>query len=160
MGGIGSGKKPLPSEWKVITGHYKANPQRRNPNEPTAPSDEPEMPEDLDEAGQWKWLETIELMRQMGTLSSAYADLLRLYAETWSLYLSASARVKKMGVALMIKDDKTGKIAVKPNPFEVSMRMNRKELVRMEAELGLTPSAKSRLTVPKKVGAASRKRQA
>jgi P27 family predicted phage terminase small subunit len=116
------------------------------------------MPEDIPETAQWKWMETVELMRQMGTLSIAYADWLRMYAEAWGVYLEASARVRKLGTAFVTVDPQTKKVTTKPNPFERVMRQSRQDLVRMEAELGLTPAAKSRLVIPKTQGVAVRKR--
>lgn len=152
------GVKPLPTEWKVITGAYDKNPQRRNKFEPDTPTDEPTMPEELDVIGRNKWQETVGLMRQMGTLSVAYSDLLSLYAETWSLYGKTVKQVQKLGAAIPQKD-KDGNVKLRPNPFEVSMRATRLQLIRMEAELGLTPSAKSRLMVMKKAGVSERKRE-
>jgi P27 family predicted phage terminase small subunit len=155
----GQGRKPLPSEWKVITGTMRPEKREAFANEPEAPKDEPVMPDTLGAAGQKKWTETTDLMRQMGTLSSAYNDLLQIYCETWETYLDASKWVKKIGLAVVTKDNDTGKITAKGNPFEVCMRNNRKELVRMESELGLTPSAKSRLQVRKADPVSSRKRK-
>lgn len=152
------GTRPLPTEWKVITGAYDINPQRRNKLEPDAPAAEPTMPETLDAAGQRKWTETVDLMRQMGTLSIAYADLLGLYAESWAIYCKTVKQVQKLGAAIPQKD-KEGNVKLRPNPFEVSMRATRLQLIRMEAELGLTPSAKSRLMVMKKQGVSERKRE-
>lgn len=155
-GNHNSGRKPLPSEWKVISG---AGRHSRHPVDCVeAPKDEPQMPEDVSEAAQWKWLETTELMRQMGTLSIAYSDLLRLYCETWETYTEARKKVRQLGAAFVFIDPDTKKPTQKPNPWERVMRQAQQNLVRMQTELGLTPTAKSRLQVPKKAGIDVRKR--
>lgn len=157
-GNHNSGRRPLPSEWKIINGTAKASDRKSHDQQPETPTAEPPMPDDIPEAGQWKWMETVELMRQMGTLSIAYADLLRMYAETWAVYLESAQKVRKLGTAFVTVDPKTKKVTSKPNPFERVMRQSRQDLIRMEAELGLTPAAKSRLIVPKTQGVAARKR--
>lgn len=157
-GNHNSGRKPMPSEWKVITGSPNRS-KRQAESFVEAPKDEPQMPEDVSEAAQWKWLETTDLMRQMGTLSVAYSDLLRLYCETWDTYTEARKKVRQLGAAFVFIDPETKKPSQKPNPWERVMRQAQQNLVRMQTELGLTPSAKSRLQAPKKAGIDVRKRQ-
>lgn len=157
-GNHNSGRRPMPTEWRIINGTARADDRRAAAVQPDMPQEEPPMPEDLPEAAQWKWMETIELMRQMGTLSVAYADLLRMYAETWAVYTEASKKVRQLGPALIEIDRENKKVSVKTNPLERVMRQSRQDLVRMEIELGLTPSAKSRLIIPKKTGVSARKR--
>ena len=149
----------MPSEWKVIAGTERASDRRGYANQPDAPQGEPEMPTDIPEAAQWKWLETVELMRRMGTLSIAYADILRMYAETWAVYDDAAKKVQKQGAAFVSIDTKTKKVTAKTNPWELVMRHSREALRKMEIELGLTPVARSRLSVPKSVGVDARQRR-
>ena len=86
-----------------------------------------------------------------------------MYAETWAVYRDATRKVRQLGSALIDigepdKVTKKKKVTVKTNPMERVMRQSRQDLVRMEIELGLTPSAKSRLIVPKRAGVSARKR--
>jgi len=163
-GNHNSGRRPIPTEWRLINGTAICDDKRRAAVQPDMPQEEPQMPDDIPEEAQWKWLETVELMKQMGTLSVAYSDLLRMYAETWAVYRDATKKVRQLGSALIeiVESDpktKKKKVSVKTNPLERVMRQSRQDLVRMEIELGLTPSAKSRLIIPKRAaGVSARKR--
>ena len=143
------GRKPLPTELKVISGAYTINPQRRNHNEPDAPNDEPECPDHLDAMARNKWNEITGYLREMNILSAAYSDLIELYAETYSMYRQAMEKVVRVGIATVSKD-KNGNATIHRNPFETAAQKYRDALLKMESELGLTPSAKSRLHVDKK----------
>jgi P27 family predicted phage terminase small subunit len=157
-GNHNSGRRPMPTEWRLINGTARSDDRRAAAVQPDMPQEEPEMPDDIPEEAQWKWLETVELMRQMGTLSVAYSDLLRMYAETWAIYRDATRKVRQIGAAIVKIDKKEKTVSVKTNPLERVMRQSRQDLMRMEIELGLTPSAKSRLIIPKKTGVSARKR--
>ena len=113
-----SGRKPMPSEWKIINGTATPREKHAYSASPPPPQDEPQMPDDISEEAQFKWLETTDLMRQMGTLSSAYSDLLRQKCETWDTYTRANKTLHK--TPLVGVNKKTG--AMKPNPLAVIAR--------------------------------------
>jgi P27 family predicted phage terminase small subunit len=157
-GNHNSGRKPMPSEWRVLTGKgdYKPRGTIKACDNPVAPTDEPQMPEGISEEAQFKWLETTELMKQMGTLSVAYSDLLLLYVETWDTYCRANKMLRKVGLVYVNTESK----AAKASPYNLIARQCQQNLVRMQTELGLTPAAKSRLVVPTRKEVSARNRKA
>ena len=141
-------RKPMPTAWKIITGAFDKNPQRRNVLEPEAPTEEPTLPADLDPIAAAKWTETAGYLRQMGVLSIAYGDLLTTYAQTWSNYVEAQKRMRQAGIACVTKSG--GLVVIEKNPFEVALHKFADRLHRLQVEMGLTPSAKAKLqTSPK-----------
>lgn len=141
----------------MLSGAFDKNPQRRNHREPDAAADEPQMPGHLSDTAADKWQETAERLREMGILSDTYADVLELYATTYARYREAQSMIDRIGIAIVHKLD--GKVTITRNPFETASHKYRDALVKIESELGLTPSAKSRINSPKKaVGISTRKR--
>lgn len=159
MGGPGSGRKPTPTEWRLITSTPAGARRVRCEETPAAPADEPTIPEWLDGFLKTKWDRVTSTMREMGTLSVAYQDLLELYVETWDKYRKSKAVVDKLGACYPVEDGK-GRKVLKANPADVTMRAAAKELVRMQAELGLTPSGKARLFTRKRDAVSARVRRA
>jgi len=154
------GRKPKPTQIKILEGSFVKNPQRQNTREPDAPDRLPRCPSHLNDVGKKKWRETLALLKEMGIASAAYADLLELYADTYSSWRDAREKVLKLGIATITKVD--GSFVIQRNPFETAMHKYRDALMKIEAELGLTPSAKSRLHRPEKQGSgvSARKRKA
>jgi len=155
------GRKPKPTNLKILEGSFIKNPQRRNTSEPEAPDKLPRCPSHLDAAGKKKWRETLAILKEMNIASTAYADLLELYADTYSRWRDAREKVLKVGIATVTKDT-DGNVTIRRNPFETAMHKYRDALVKIEAELGLTPSAKSRLHGRERQGSgvSARKRNA
>ena len=153
-GNTNSGRRPMPSAWRAAHGHGQPPPLVSAIHPP--PTEEPKLPDDISEDAQYKWLEVTDIMRTMGTLSVAYSDLLRLYCQTWDTYQKAYKRMHSSG--LVVVNKKSG--AKKASPYALVVRQAQQNLVRMQTELGLTPSAKSRLVVPSRKEVSARNRKA
>lgn len=124
-----------------------------NRSEPEAPKGWPPKPKDLDAVAEAKWRETCGYLESMKVLSNVYAGALDRYARNYSLFLKAAALVKKHGI--MLPGAKGGHVR---NPAMTEYQKLGGELRRDEAELGLTPAAKSRLHVEKSTASAVRVR--
>ena len=154
------GRKPKPTNIKILEGSFVKNPQRQNKREPDAPDRLPRCPSHLSAVGKKKWRETLALLKEMGIASAAYSDLLELYADTYSSWRDAREKVLRIGIATVTKVD--GNPVIQRNPFETAMHKYRDALMKIESELGLTPSAKSRIHGPEKSGSvvSARRREA
>lgn len=143
-----AGRKPKPTKLHVLNGSYAINPNRQNKNEPEASKSKPRCPRGLTADGKKAWKEIAGLLDEMGMLSSSYAHLLESYAETYSLWKEAMRKVTHTGICLVSR--KNGEIKITRNPYESAAHKYRDALLKMQTEMGLTPSAKSRIHVEQK----------
>ena len=139
------GPRPRPTHLNVIAGTYDQNPQRRPENEPEAPQGWPQIPDGIDEVAKCKFWDTCRQLDELGILSPVYADAIEAYATTYSDYRRASEMVAKIGIAIVGKDQH-GNAVVKRNPFMTAKRQCLDAMLKYEAEFGLTPSSKSRIS--------------
>lgn len=153
------GRKPKPTQFKVITG----NPGKRplNEAEPEPRQGWPDMPahfEDREYAVQmWEWC--CEELDAMNVLSTADAAILEIIALDYALMREAEEMVQQFGIACTTKKD--GKVtSVYQSPYLSAANSAKRRLHVMLAEMGLSPTSRTRIkaTQPKKSGVATRKR--
>lgn len=135
-----SGRLPRPTKLKQLMG--EKNKDRINTNEPEAPEGRPKMPSGLDTAGRVAWLALCDALEVLGILSTVDALALELYAETYSGYRHAHDMVKKHGMVIA-NDGKP-----KRNPYMTEVHQHKAELIKFNAEFGLTPASRSRIVAP------------
>jgi len=138
------GRKPLNSKLKEASGAFQHDPQRRNSNEPEPPPGAPDKPDYLDKIASAKWDHVIRLFEQMGMLNQADGDLLETYCVTYSGYRQALASVNKTGQVLT-RRDRDGNQVLTRNPFSVELHKYLDRMSKLLAEMGLTPSSRSRV---------------
>jgi len=138
------GRKPTPTHLKLIAG----NPGKRaiNHNEPKPDSKEPPMPPDLDadEKAAWRYV-TGELER-MGILASSDLGIITAYCTHWGTYTRAKRAFQGDGSQDVVTT-LTG--AQKKNPHLQIMEAALRALERTSSELGLTPTARTRIHIEK-----------
>ncbi len=143
MGNRNSGRRPKPTALKLLLG----NPGKRplNPHEPTitaasAAFDVP-PPELLGDAvAITEWARVVPMLRQCGIASEAERGALVALCQQWSRYLEAQTKVRSLG---MVIESKRGPIV---NPYLIVTDQALDHCRKLWTELGLTPSARVRLT--------------
>jgi P27 family predicted phage terminase small subunit len=132
------GPAPTPTHLKIIRGDRK---DRINKSEPKPDkTKEPKMPDWLSDDAKKVWKRTLKQLRAMGLLFEADQDVIVAYVNAVVNYQKASELVDRSGV--LIKGRRDG---VVKNPA-VQIQRDAATLIRMLAgELGLTPSARTRL---------------
>jgi len=135
------GRKHKPRELAELEGAIKKNPQRYRDPVPTASSNEPQRPEHLTTEAGSEWDRMEQVMRSAGLWSASYQVTIELYCETYANYRKSLTLVEKTGLALV-----RGK-EIKRNPFSVELHKYKEETLKLLAELGLTPSSRSRITL-------------
>jgi P27 family predicted phage terminase small subunit len=144
------GRKPLPNHIKILRGMPEA---RINRAEPVPPPGRPEIPDHLDSLARGEWERIVTILDHMGLCSKAEAPVLSLYCEVYSKWLRARGEIVKRG--MVIERDIINSKGVKSgsrlfgNPavgVELACIKLMKDLL---AEMGLTPSARSRLRCDK-----------
>lgn len=136
------GRKPLPTAVKEASGALEKNPQRRNKSEPKPLRGSPDVPESLldDPVAMSCWTRTCKTLEGMGILTLAEHSVLELYCVTYSQWRNLSAFVAN-GNCTVVTD--RGGTATSPEANQVHKYSA--TLIKLMAELGLTPSSRSRI---------------
>jgi P27 family predicted phage terminase small subunit len=138
------GRKPLASAIKEASGAYVKDPQRRNKEEPKAKRGWPEAPafvvENVVAHRRWKWV--CKQLDEMALLTVADEGLIAGYCIDYAMMVMLVEHIKD-GVSIM--NDKGGVVG-KPEASHFHKFADR--IMKREAELGLTPSSRSRLRAP------------
>lgn len=135
------GPRKRPTHLAVLNGE---RPDRINHDEPPAPDGTPEPPYEMDDETAAVWDYTVEQLRRMGILSTADRDALVCYVEAVITHRHATRLLRRAG-GLVIRNQRGG--TFQRNPL-VAMQRDAAALIRGFAqEFGLTPSARSEITV-------------
>lgn len=139
------GRKPLSNAIKEASGAFAKNPQRRNADEPKAKLGRPVCPDAvaLDPTAKARWEWVCSQLESMNLLAVTDEGLIAGYCLDYSMMLSLWEVIKGGQVSDM--DDK-GRTKLKPEANQFHTYSDR--LLKREAELGLTPSSRSRLRAP------------
>ena len=141
-----NGRKPKPSDQRKIAGG--PNKHRINMREPNPPAMSPAgaelIPSEVGESpvARGEWLRLAPMLRACRQVSEADRAALVAVCVEWGRYLEANAQV---GSKLVIKT-KTGYMM--PNPYLSLAGKALSQCIRLWAELGLTPSSRSRVVLP------------
>jgi len=139
------GPKPTPTPILKLRGTLR---EGRSRGEPIPHKDMPECPDWIDEEGKHAWAEIVPILKQMGVLTKIDRNALTRYCQTWSRWKKAELFIQKNGEVYTLKDD-AGKIKIIQQFPQVSIANKAGQaLTKLEAEFGMTPSSRSRITVP------------
>lgn len=144
------GPAPKPTALKLLQG----NPGKRsiNKNEPQPKSGVPRCPAWLDGEAKVCWKRMVPLLSAMGVLTLIDADALANYCDTWSRWKRAVLFLQKKGDVYTIKDE-DGKVKYIQQLPQVAIARNLLAVLnRYQQEFGLTPAARSRLTIAEQDG--------
>ena len=143
------GRKPKPTHLKVVTG----NPGNRplNEKEPQPASNRPLPPTHLNKEARTEWRRVAPLLHAIGVLTLLDRAALAVYCQAYGRWVRAEEALEKMAEkepatqALMMKT-KAGNLI--QNPLVGTANKAMESLLRAAAELGMTPSVRSRIEVP------------
>jgi len=132
-----------------------------NKNEPKPEGRAPACPKQLDAQARGIWKQVVEQLTPLGLIAITDAALLSTYSQTYSLWLTLTAELKHYGAFIQVPvieksgevlRDFNGNVITTPvkNPRLPEMRLLAHQLRIMASELGMTPTARARLSVPKK----------
>ena len=142
---MAKGRKPLSNATKEASGAFIKHPERRNADEPKAKLGRPSCPDAvaLDPTAKARWEWVCSQLESMNLLAVTDEGLIAGYCLDYSMMLSLWEVIKGGQVSDM--DDK-GRTKLKPEANQFHTYSDR--LLKREAELGLTPSSRSRLRAP------------
>jgi P27 family predicted phage terminase small subunit len=134
------GRKPKPRELKVLRDE-RADRIPARPVDQT--SGEPDVPANLDADARAEYDRITSELRSLGVLARTDRAVLGLYLDAWLARRDAERSIQSLGLIL-----NTTLGGVKTNPAAAVASTSRALMLRILAELGLTPTARARLTSP------------
>ena len=140
------GRKPKPTALKVLEG----NPGRRplNQHEPRPRRVLPRAPEFLDGVARRRWRQLARELYDAGILTVLDRDLLALYCQTWSRAVECQEKIAQ--TQLVYRRASAGGDSLAVNPYVYILNHCIEQLNSMGGELGLSPSARTRMRLPVK----------
>ena len=145
------GPKPLPAAELKRRGSWLAKP--RAESEMPAPLGQPPMPRWIDRKAQTLYRTLTRELDRSGVLSTIDQGALGRYCELFSLWRDAALDVRQRGQIFEVPViDRTGEIVGYnrvPNPSVKQLQNYSAELLRLENNFGLTPSARVGLALHK-----------
>jgi P27 family predicted phage terminase small subunit len=139
------GRKPKPSRQKEIEGN--PGKRKRNEREPQPPHASPSFddpPPELknDEVAREEWRRTVPILRRIRQIRKVDRASLIALCKCWSRWIEAERKTAELG---MVVKAPSGYPIV--NPYLGIANKTMSQLKALWAELGLTPSSRSRLVV-------------
>jgi len=135
------GPKPKPTAQKRLAGN--PGQRRLSDDEPTPEVAAPERPAFLSEAAAAEWDRTAPKLVAMGVLSAADAAALAMYCEFYTRWQEAEKKLREGGAVVKVNGQ------VMPSPYLSVANKAADMLLKLTAEFGLTPSARTRVRATK-----------
>ncbi len=135
-----TGRRPIPTDLKKL----KGNPGRRplNPNEPQPKAGSAAQPSALSQAAREYWPELHEIVSSNGVYTEMDTVALVLLCDTFAEYRKLRDQVEREGATYTLPNG-----MAKANPAMAMLSDSQKRLKSLLVEFGMTPSARSRVTV-------------
>lgn len=130
------GPKPKPNALKVLAGTRKDRIAGVGPTPPPGP---PEPPGHLDEVALAEWGRMVDLLSEMGTLTSADGAALALYCSHYSTWVDAREKLRTNGATIATENG-----GEKTSPYVAIANASARAMERLLAEFGCTPSSRGR----------------
>jgi len=141
------GPKPTPKNILAMRGSWRANLAADTLD---APNDRPRCPNWLSKEAKKQWRQLVKELEKLGLLSSVDWRAMARYCHVWADWCELEQWIAEHGRVCPVKDKdgNTTRLAAWPQTKLAADRLQ--QLSRLEAEFGLTPSSRSRITTPKK----------
>lgn len=136
-----AGRKPKPTALKALQG----NPGKRplNEREPKLKPKRPSAPRFLEGEAKKEWNRMVKLLLPLKLLSEVDRAALAAYCQAWSRWIDAEQHIQRDG--MVISTDKGNLIQ---SPYVGIANSAMKQMRAFLVEFGMTPSSRSRVSVP------------
>ena len=122
--------------------------KRRDSTEPKPDPTRPRCPTWLDDEAKLAWKHLVPQLERMGVLTRIDGNALTRYCQLWARWKKAELFVQKHGDVYPLKDESGRTKCLMPFPQVASANKLAAQLTRLEQEFGMTPSARTRISVP------------
>ena len=140
MGNKNSGRRPASTALKVLRGKLAPRPSEPQPPRASTQIDEPPQELEDDPIAIAEWVRVVPMMRKIGLVSEAERGSLIALCQQWSRYLDAQGQLRALGSVIT---SERGPIV---NPYLAIADKSLHHCLKLWVELGLTPSARSRIS--------------
>ena len=135
------GRKPKPAALHVVQGTFRGD--RHNPNEPRPKPGRPSCPRWLMDEAKKEWKRIAPELEALGMLTQLDRASLATYCQAWARFVEAEEQVERYGSVIAAKNSDY----ISVSPWETLRRSNAATVRAFASEFGLTPSARTRITV-------------
>ena len=140
------GPAPTPTSILKLHGSTLAT-KERLAREVNGPAGVPDCPDWLDDEAKAKWELLVTMLNYMGVLTRIDAEPLGRYCHIWSRWRKAEEFLSKHGDVYPLKDDAGNVKCLQQFPQVAIANKLAQQLTKLEAEFGMTPSARARLQI-------------
>ena len=141
------GPAPTPTPILRAAGSWRADERK---NEPKPEKKRPTCPKWLDPAAKTAFRKLVKQLERLGVLGTCDRNALTRYCQMFSRWQKSEEFLMKHGEVYPIKDAKGKAIGFKAYPQVGIAATLADQLLRIEQQFGLTPAARTRLTVEDK----------
>lgn len=134
------GRKPTPTSLKLLHGNPGHRPIRGG--EPKPPASQPTCPAHLSPTAKAEWKRLAQSLNAIGLLTQADRAAFAAYCQAYGRWVEAERKLAETPVIL-----KTPAGYVQASPWLAIANKQLELMAKFMAEIGLTPSARSRLSV-------------
>ena len=139
------GPKPTPTKTLKLRGSWRANDRKGEPQPDAA---RPKCPHWLNREAKATWKQIVPQLADMGVLTKIDCNALARYCDAWARWRKMAEFIDATGEVYTLKDD-SGKLThIQQLPQVGIYHKLGQMLTRLEAEFGLTPSARAGISVP------------
>ncbi len=137
------GPKPTPTAILKLRGSTLVT-KRRKEREVKGPAGAPDRPDWLDDEAKSAWDDVAPLLEAMGVLTRIDGNALARYCRLWSRWRKAEAFIQEKGEMYPLRGDDGQVKYFQQWPQVAIANKLAQQLTRLEAEFGMTPSARAR----------------
>jgi P27 family predicted phage terminase small subunit len=139
------GRRPKPTKLKALEGNRGKRPLNENePQPPAVTITNAKPPAFLDATARIEWNRQVPQLIHLGILTSLDLSMFAAYCESFSTYIDALARIKKLGKVVI-----GSRGTLTKNPYLRIAREAKQDMLRFAQEYGITPGSRTRLHVEK-----------
>ena len=142
------GRRPLPTNWKVLRGNPGKRPLNKNEPKPELPNEPPAAPSFLTGYALEEWRRISVEAHRLGLLTGVDVMPMAAYCDAYERWRTARETVAAMAErdpvmhGLIVRTQSGGAAA---NPLVWIAANAARDMVRYAAELGMSPAARSRI---------------
>ena len=145
------GPAPTPTPILKLTGSNRVT-RKREAAEVRGPEGVPDPPGWMDADARTVWNELVPMLDQMGVLTRIDGHALARYCRVWVRWRKAEEFIDQHGEMYPLKNDSGETKCFQQWPQVAIAHKQALLLTRLEAEFGMTPSARSRIQLAPKTG--------
>jgi len=138
-----SGRRPTPTAQLKLRGSYRRDRHGQRDSEPSPPAKLPDRPRWLTGEARREWERLGPLLAEQGLLTEWDRSLFSMYCQEWKTYVTVCRNLRTPEDCTVL----TTKGNVTQHPLVGLKNRTYQNLLRIAAEFGLSPSARTRLHV-------------